>query len=112
MPSLRRDLVARLAKATRLACSSRRYFAHATKLLLGCVTRRGRQTFLRNLRGLSLPPIGEIPYDTWIVAHVRGRGERYPLRPAPGLFSFLTTVYDTKARYVRRLRDSVLAQTL
>jgi len=101
----------RLLKALRMSVSSRQYFAHSVKLLAGCVTRAGRQTFARNLRSLSLPPIGRIGYQQWIADRLRLRGPLYPLRPTRGTFSFLTTVYDTKGRYVLELFESVKAQT-
>jgi len=109
--TLRTDL-ARLGRAMRLATSSRAYFAYSLKLALGCVTAGGRRAFARNLRGLALPPRGEIDYRDWLAARIAGRGARFPLRSVPGRFSFLTTVYDTRAHYVRRLAATVFAQTV
>lgn len=108
---LRADL-ARLGRALRLATSSRAYLAYSLKLALGCVSRQGRAAFVRNLRGLALPPQNEVPYPEWLKERIAARAAQYPLRQVPGRFSFLTTVYDTKARYVRRLAETVFAQTV
>jgi hypothetical protein len=95
-----------------MAFSSPQYFAYATRLVAGCLTPRGREVFRRNLHSLSLPPVGRIAYPDWLAARIAARAHRHPPRSATGMFSFLTTVYDTKARYVRALRDAVLAQTV
>jgi hypothetical protein len=53
---------------------------------------------------------GEDPRDT-IDATVAARAARYPSTPEPGLFSILTTVYDTPAGYLHELAESLRAQS-
>jgi hypothetical protein len=108
----RRETLARLVKAARMALSSRQYFGYSLKLIAGCITPTGRAAFRRNLHSLALPPVGRVDYPAWIADRVRRRSADYPLpTTTPGMFSFLTTVYETKGRYVLDLYESVRAQT-
>lgn len=111
MPPPRRETLARLAKAVRMALSSKDYFRHAMRLAVGCLTPKGRSAFRRNLASLALPPVGRVDYPTWARDRVQRRRALYPLPSTEGMFSFLTTVYETKGTYVRALYESVQAQT-
>lgn len=107
----RRETLVRLTKAVRMAFSSRQYLGHALRLAAGCVTKEGRATFARNLRSMSLPPVGRVDYPTWLADRITRRAAEYPLPATQGMFSFLTTVYETKGRYVLALYETVKAQT-
>jgi hypothetical protein len=116
MPPPRRQTLARFTKAMRMALSSRQYFGHAVRLAASCVTRNGRAQFARNLHSIALAPVGRVDYPTWIRDRIAERAALYPL-PDPDTtgtgcrFSFLTTVYETKGRYVLALYETVKAQT-
>lgn len=49
-------------------------------------------------------------YETARLARLEARRTLYPAHPAPGLFSFLTTVWNTDPAYLTVLADSLFAQ--
>jgi glycosyltransferase involved in cell wall biosynthesis len=49
-------------------------------------------------------------YRTWLKSRCAGRAAEYPFTPEAGLFSLLTTVYDTPPEYIHALARSVAAQ--
>ncbi len=108
---LGRDL-RRLGRALGRATSSRASMVYSLKLALGCVTAAGRARFMINLRCLTPQPRGGVDYGMWLRERLAKRAALYPLRSVPGRFSFLTTVYDTRASYVRRLAATVFGQTM
>jgi hypothetical protein len=50
------------------------------------------------------------PYPAWREERLRARRTLYAATPRPGLFSLLTTVWDTPLRYLEPLAQSVLGQ--
>ena len=50
-------------------------------------------------------------YERWIERRLEDRRSEYPARGDAGLFSLLTTVYDTPAAYIATLAASVFSQT-
>jgi hypothetical protein len=100
----------------------------APLVLLGGVLRRARhapRTLVHDLfRAASAPkqernrvlhrmvgPDDIHLYEKWLTRHVAHRAVRYPAGSEPGLFSLLTTVYDTPEGFVDALRTSVMRQT-
>lgn len=117
LPALppRPGLPGKVMTATRLAFASPGAFLRGVKLALGCVTRRGREHFLRSLHALPTTASPALEYHTWKARRLAERGGRFPLPTSArsrGLFSILTTVYDTAPEFLRPLADTVLAQTL
>lgn len=105
----------RLANAARLAFSSPSALLRGMQLAIGCVTRKGREQFLRSLHAVPMQPEAALAYPLWKVRRVAERGARYPMPPAAstrGLFSLLTTVYDTAPEFLLPLARTVLDQTL
>ena len=72
--------------------------------------RRDRHERNRLLIALALPE-QENEYDRWLWRRVSARQAEYPARADAGLFSLLTTVFDTPDEYIRVLARSVLEQT-
>lgn len=112
MEPIRRNSITRARKALGMALSSRHYFCYAMRLLLGCCTSSGRARFRRQLQGLNMPARRSVEYPQWLASNIAARGEKYRAGAAPGMFSFLTTVYETKGRYVLDLFESVKQQTV
>jgi hypothetical protein len=50
-------------------------------------------------------------YEKWLAARVAERSTRFPGPEHPGLVSFLTTVWNTPARYLAPMAESVLDQS-
>jgi hypothetical protein len=106
----------RLLSAVRLTMSSGKNLRHGLSLLAGCLTGKGRQTFARSFDAApgGAARIG-LEHQRWRAARLAARRARYAIRAGAeprGLFSLLTTVYDTRAEYVRELAGSVFGQTL
>jgi len=50
------------------------------------------------------------PYHEWIAARVRLRAPEYPAKADPTLFSIITPVFDTPAKFLKEMAASVFAQ--
>ncbi len=50
-------------------------------------------------------------YETWLAGRVAQRASRLPGPEHPGLVSFLTTVWNTSAKFLAPMADSVLGQS-
>ena len=108
---VRDRLGARISKAARLVLSNREYLGMGLRLLAGCVSRKGRMEFGRCLRGIHLEPLSAKGYAAWRASAVKGRDRFYPLQVEPGVFSILTTVFNTPVAYLERLAESLFQQT-
>jgi glycosyltransferase involved in cell wall biosynthesis len=64
----------------------------------------------RSLLALALQD-SSASYGRWLRDRARARRSRYAATPKPGLFSILTTVYDTAPAFLDVLARSVLSQT-
>lgn len=73
--------------------------------------RRDRHERNRLLLALAVPDEDDPQYERWLRNRVTARISEYPARAEEGLFSLLTTVFDTPPQYVETLAESVLAQT-
>lgn len=73
--------------------------------------RRDRHERNRLLLALAEPYADEGEYERWLQRRVAERPSEYPARELEGLFSLLTTVFDTPAQYIDALAASVFAQT-
>ena len=72
--------------------------------------RRDRHERNRLLVALALPE-QENEYGRWLSRRVSARPAEYPARADAGLFSLLTTVFDTPDEFIQILARSVLGQT-
>ncbi len=72
--------------------------------------RRDRHERNRLLVALALPE-QENEYGRWLSSRLSARPAEYPARADAGLFSLLTTVYDTPDEFIQILARSVLGQT-
>ena len=111
----RPGLPGRIKSAARLAFASPSAFLRSVQLALGCVTRRGREQFLRSLHSVPQHLEIAIEYPLWKARRVADRGRCYPLPAADrtsGLFSLLTTVYDTDPKFLSAMAETVFGQTL
>ena len=70
----------------------------------------GRGGQAENVESAGLPPAD--PYLLWLQQRLQQRQSRLTARPAPGLFSLVTYVYErSPAEYFRRTAESILTQT-
>ena len=58
----------------------------------------------------SHPSDYSMDYPTWIKQRVSRRGAEYDVTADPSLFSIITPVYDTPAKFLREMAASVFAQ--
>lgn len=81
--------------------------------LVAIVTTARRDGHERNRRllALALPDADDGEYERWLQRRVTERLAEYPAHAQAGLFSLLTTIFDTPAPYIDALADSVRAQT-
>jgi hypothetical protein len=87
--------------------SPRRAFQRLRMLARSAGRRAERNRILLEI-ALQPPKDG---YEAWLETRVRMRAGLYPVRPQAGLFSILTTVFDTDPSFLDALVESVLAQT-
>jgi hypothetical protein len=73
--------------------------------------RRDRHERNRRLLALAFPDADDGEYERWLQRRVTERLAEYPAHAQAGLFSLLTTIFDTPAPYIDALADSVRAQT-
>ncbi len=98
--------------------------AHKLGRLVKRIGRSEPGRWLRQVTGIRPPaiPVPQIPamppaslpppmdYELWRQARLKERARRYAVQPEPGLFSLLTTVWDTPVAYLDVLARSVLHQ--
>lgn len=100
------------------------FYQRWQRRLRGPITRDKVAEFvLKRMQRMLLGPQGQQPhtpapasgqtaphYPTWIAQRVREREKEYQATRDPGLFSIITSVYDTPAGFLQEMADSVFEQ--
>src|SRR3954452_177148 len=101
-----------VALVTRLVAMARTDAREALGHLVQILTGWAEDPAGTKARILALVTTGDVDrYPQWLHERCQARAAEYQFAPEPGLFSLITTVYDTAPEYLDVLAKSVASQT-